>query len=110
MYTARFSFQDLALDQEGSGYVLRVCLKHAHDSQRKRARDAAADETSHAEAKLAKPSQASQSIKGLTNGFGYPCDGNPVYGTGQVWGTMLAVSLAVAVTIMLRFLSSFAQR
>ena len=26
---------------------------------------------SHAEARLAKPSQASQSIKGLTNGFGY---------------------------------------
>ena len=33
---------------------------------------AATDETSHAEARLAKPSQASQSIKGLTNGFGYP--------------------------------------
>ena len=37
---------------------------------------AAADETSHAEARRAKPSQASQSIKGLTNGFGYPVSGN----------------------------------
>ena len=35
---------------------------------------AAADETSHAEARRAKPSQASQSREGLTNGFGYPCD------------------------------------
>ena len=32
---------------------------------------AAADETSHAEARRAKPSQASQSREGLTNGFGY---------------------------------------
>ena len=32
---------------------------------------AAADETSHAEARLAKPSQASQSREGLTNGIGY---------------------------------------
>ena len=36
MYTARFSYTDLALDQEGSGYTLRVCLKHTHASQRKR--------------------------------------------------------------------------
>ena len=36
---------------------------------------AAADETSHAEARLAKPSQASQSREGLTNGIGYFCDG-----------------------------------
>ena len=35
---------------------------------------AAADETSHAEARLAKPSQASQSREGLTNGIGYICD------------------------------------
>ena len=35
---------------------------------------AAADETSHAEARLAKPSQASQSRRGLTNGIGYSCD------------------------------------
>ena len=35
---------------------------------------AAADETSHAEARLAKPSQASQSREGLTNGIGYFCD------------------------------------
>ena len=34
---------------------------------------AAADETSHAEARLAKPSQASQSREGLTNGIGYIC-------------------------------------
>ena len=34
----------------------------------------AAYETSHAEARLAKPSQASQSRKGLTTGFGYVCD------------------------------------
>ena len=32
---------------------------------------AAANETSHAEARLAKPSQASQSREGLTNGIGY---------------------------------------
>ena len=32
---------------------------------------AASDETSHAEARLAKPSQASQSREGLTNGNGY---------------------------------------
>ena len=31
----------------------------------------AAEETSHAEARLAKPSQASQSREGLTNGIGY---------------------------------------
>ena len=31
---------------------------------------AAADETSHAEARLVKPSQASQSREGLTNGIG----------------------------------------
>ena len=36
---------------------------------------AAANEKSHAEARLAKPSQASQSREGLTNGFGYLCDG-----------------------------------
>ena len=36
---------------------------------------AAADETSHAEARLAKPSQASQSREGLTNRIGYFCDG-----------------------------------
>ena len=35
---------------------------------------AAADETSHAEARRAKPSQASQSREGLTNGIGYMCD------------------------------------
>ena len=35
---------------------------------------AAADETSHAEARLAKPSQAIQSREGLTNGIGYICD------------------------------------
>ena len=39
---------------------------------------AAADETSHAEARLAKPSQASQSREGLTNGFGYFCDDGSV--------------------------------
>ena len=38
---------------------------------------AAADGTSHAEARLAKPSQASQSREGLPNGFGYFCDGSP---------------------------------
>ena len=32
---------------------------------------AAADEKSHPEARLAKPSQASQSREGLTNGIGY---------------------------------------
>ena len=32
---------------------------------------AAADETSHAEARRAKPSQAGQSREGLTNGIGY---------------------------------------
>ena len=35
---------------------------------------AAADGTSHAEARLAKPSQASQSREGLTNGIGCFCD------------------------------------
>ena len=35
---------------------------------------ATADETSHAEARLAKPSQASQSREGLINGSGYFCD------------------------------------
>ena len=35
---------------------------------------AAADETSHAEARRAKPSQASQSRDRLTNGIGYSCD------------------------------------
>ena len=39
---------------------------------------AAADETSHAEARLARPSQASQSREGLTNGFGYFCDDGSV--------------------------------
>ena len=39
---------------------------------------AAADETSHAEARRAKPSQASQSREGLTNGFGYFCDDGSV--------------------------------
>ena len=34
----------------------------------------AADETSLAEARLAKPSQASQSRERLTNGIGYICD------------------------------------
>ena len=34
---------------------------------------AAADEASHAEARLAKPSQASQSREGLINGIGYFC-------------------------------------
>ena len=32
---------------------------------------ALADETSHAEGRLAKPSQAGQSREGLTNGIGY---------------------------------------
>ena len=36
---------------------------------------AAADETSHAEARLAEPSQASQSREGLTSGIGYFCGG-----------------------------------
>ena len=36
---------------------------------------AAADETSRAEARLAKPSQASQPREGLTTGFGYPSQG-----------------------------------
>jgi hypothetical protein len=36
IYTAQFSYGDIAIDQEGEGYVLRVCLKHAHSSQRKR--------------------------------------------------------------------------
>ena len=35
---------------------------------------AAANETSHAEARLAKPSQASKSREALTNGIGYICD------------------------------------
>ena len=34
----------------------------------------AADETRHAEARLAKPSQASQSREGLTNGIAEICD------------------------------------
>ena len=38
---------------------------------------AAADETSHAEARRAKPSQASQGRQGLTNDFGYFCDAGP---------------------------------
>ena len=42
---------------------------------------AAADETSHAEARLAKPSQASQPREGLTTGFGYPSQGRR--STGQ---------------------------
>ena len=39
---------------------------------------AAADETSHAEARRAKPSQASQSRDRLTNGIGYICDDGSV--------------------------------
>ena len=35
---------------------------------------AAADETRHAEARLAKPSQARKSSEGLTNEIGYVCD------------------------------------
>ena len=35
---------------------------------------AAAEETRHAEARQAKPSQASQSREGFTNGIGYICD------------------------------------
>ena len=38
---------------------------------------AAADETSHSEARPSKLSQASQSREGLTTGFGYFCDGSP---------------------------------
>ena len=49
---------------------------------------AAADETSHAEARLAKPSQASQSREGLTNGIGYFCDGRgQAQGLTTGWGT-----------------------
>jgi hypothetical protein len=36
MYTAQFSYGDLAIDHEGGGYVIRVCLKHTHGSQRAR--------------------------------------------------------------------------
>ena len=39
---------------------------------------AAADETSHAEARRAKPSQASQSRDRLTNGIAYICDDGSV--------------------------------
>ena len=39
---------------------------------------AAADETSHAEARRAKPSQASQSRDRLTNGIGYICEAGSV--------------------------------
>ena len=39
---------------------------------------AAADETSHAEARRAQPSQASQSRDRLTNGIGYICDDGSV--------------------------------
>ena len=39
---------------------------------------AAADETSHAEARRAKPSQARQSRDRLTNGIGYICDDGSV--------------------------------
>ena len=39
---------------------------------------AAADERSHAEARRAKPSQASQSRDRLTNGIGYICDDGSV--------------------------------
>ena len=48
---------------------------------------AAADKTSHAEARLAKPSQASQSREGLTNGIGYFCDqaqGAPDHKTSNI--------------------------
>ena len=48
---------------------------------------AAADETSHAEARLAKPSHASQSGGGLTNGIGYICDqaqGGPDHKTSNI--------------------------
>ena len=38
---------------------------------------AAADETSHVEARRAKPRQASQSWDRLTNGIGYICDVSP---------------------------------
>ena len=50
---------------------------------------AAADETSHAEARRAKPSQASQSREGLTNGFGYL----PDVSLGQAIHSQLAVEL-----------------
>jgi hypothetical protein len=36
LYTAHFTYPDLAIDSEGAGYELRVCLKHTHGSQRKR--------------------------------------------------------------------------
>ena len=39
-----------------------------------------ADEMNHAEARRAKPSQASQSREGLTNGFGYLRDDGSVIG------------------------------
>jgi len=36
VYTAHFTYSDLAVDKEGTGYSLRTCLKHSHPSQRKR--------------------------------------------------------------------------
>ena len=53
---------------------------------------AAADETSHAEARRAKPSQASQSREGLTNGIGYLPDKTPC----QAVHSALAVDLDVS--------------
>ena len=46
---------------------------------------AAADETSHAEARRAKPSQASQSRDRLTNGIGYICDVSPCQAVTHKW-------------------------
>ena len=46
---------------------------------------AAADETSHAEARRAKPSQASQSRDRLTNGIGYICDVSPCQAATHNW-------------------------
>ena len=46
---------------------------------------AAADETSHAEARRAQPSQASQSRDRLTNGIGYICDVSPCQAVTHNW-------------------------
>ena len=47
--------------------------------------EAAADETNHAEARRAKPSQASQSRDRLTNGIGYLCDETLVRQSTHNW-------------------------
>ena len=49
---------------------------------------AAADGTSHAEARLAKPSQASQSREGLTQGVGYVLDGGARWIYDQTQGML----------------------